>query len=108
MKTIEARKWDDLPFHLGVSCYWLAYDAMAAGRLPGALALLEIVRAFGDLIVADYPQFAMTSLDFKWAAVILKAHILGARGPSRRGGGGRCSRSSPRPPTRGRARVPPM
>ena len=76
LKAIDGRQWDDLPFHLSVTCYWLAYDAMAAGRLSGALALLDVVRAFGDLIVADYPQFAMTSLEFKWAAVILKAYIL--------------------------------
>lgn len=76
LARIAARAWDGLPFHLGQSCYWLAYDALASGRLPGALALLRIVCAFGDLMAEDFPHFAMTALDYKWMALLLKAHIL--------------------------------
>lgn len=76
LERIARRAWDELPFHLGPTCYWLAADALAKGRIDGALALLKVPPRFADLIVADYPHLAMSALEFKWAAVLLEANLL--------------------------------
>ena len=79
LKRIADRSWDDLPFHLGPSCYWLALHAFISGRPDGALSLLDVTVAFADLIAGDYPELAMTSVEFKWAAFLLKGNILSSQ-----------------------------
>jgi hypothetical protein len=73
--VVAARDWDQLPYDLGPACYWLAYDAYAAGRAPAALDLLALTAAFADAMAAEHPDFAMTALEFKWAGLLLRAHI---------------------------------
>jgi hypothetical protein len=73
--AVAARDWDQLPYHLGPACYWLAYDAYAAGRAEAALELLTLTAAFADAMAAEHPDFAMTALDFKWAGLLLRGHI---------------------------------
>lgn len=80
LAKVAARSWDDLPFHLGPTCYWLAYNALREGRVDGALALLQISKAFADVIADDYPTLAMTALEFKWAALLLESQTLAAQG----------------------------
>jgi hypothetical protein len=80
LEKVVNRDWDHLEFHLGQTCYWLAYTALQGGRLPNALALLEITKAFADAMADDYPPQCMTALEYKWAAMILESHILNAMG----------------------------
>jgi hypothetical protein len=74
-EAVAVRAWDDIPYNLGPACYWLAYDANAAGRRAAALDLLAVATEFADAMADDHPDLAMTALEFKWAALILRAHI---------------------------------
>lgn len=80
LAAVRSRSWDDLPFHLGQTCYWLAYAASRHGRYASALALLRISTTFGDLMAQDYPPMAMAALDYKWAAMLLESHVRVAQG----------------------------
>ncbi len=80
LAAVRSRSWNDLPFHLGQTCYWLAYSAVKDGRYEGALALLQITKTFADVIAEDFPGFALTPLDYKWAAMLLESHVLASQG----------------------------
>lgn len=80
LASVRGRCWDDIPFHLGQTCYWLAYQATKEGRRAAGLALLQITEAFADAIAENYPHMAMTQLEYKWAAMFMESHILAARG----------------------------
>ena len=80
LANVRSRSWDDLPFHLGTTCYWLAYNALKNGRFDSALALLQISKTFADVVAEDYPPHAMTALEYKWAAMLLESYTLAAQG----------------------------
>jgi len=80
LEAVRNRSWDDLPFHLGPTCYWLAYIAVQAGRFENAIRLLEITKAFGEAMARDYPSLAMTSIDFKWSGLLLQSYARAAQG----------------------------
>lgn len=76
LAKVRGRSWAEIPWDLGPSCYWLAYDAFRSGRVPDAIALLDITKAFADALAEDHPSNALTPLEFKWAAMLLESHIL--------------------------------
>ena len=82
ISLLQANAWDDIPFHLGPTCYWLAFDALSSGRPASALQLLAVCQIFADTIAETYPEMAMTPLEYKWSALLLRAHILASTGDS--------------------------
>jgi len=79
-EAVRARSWDDLPYHLGQTCYWLAYIALQGGRFESATRLLDITKAFAEAIAEDYPLLALASIEYKWSALLLESYILVAQG----------------------------
>jgi hypothetical protein len=80
LETVRNGAWDDLPFHLGPTCYWLATVALQNGRFSNGMALLEITKAFADAMARDYPSLAMTSIDYKWAALLMESRARAGHG----------------------------
>jgi len=80
LETIRNRSWDDVPFHLGQTCYWFAYSALQGGRLENSLALLRVSVAFADAMAEDLPGHSLSALEYKWAALLLESFIVAAQG----------------------------
>ncbi len=80
LSRLRARAWDDIPYHLGPTCYWLAVATFAEGRAQQAQELLDVTIDFADAIAEDAPERALTPLEFKWAALIYRAHICRSAG----------------------------
>jgi hypothetical protein len=76
LEKIRTGAWDDLPFHMGTTCYWLAYSALQGGRSENALSLLRVTVAFADALVEYLPGHAQSSLEYKWAALLLESFIF--------------------------------
>jgi hypothetical protein len=80
LALVRQGSWDDIPYHLGGSCYWLAVDRFAAGAAAEALALLDVSVQFANRIAEDAPHIALTPLEYKWSALLFRAHILANTG----------------------------
>jgi hypothetical protein len=80
LAQLRESAWDDIPYHLGSTCYWLAVDAFSRGLGGEAMALLEVTLRFADRIAEDSPSLALTPLEYKWSALLFRAHILASSG----------------------------
>jgi hypothetical protein len=72
--------FDRIPLHLASTCFWLAVDAVAEGRLADACAHLDVVEAFADRIAEMFPQYSSQPQQYKWEARLYRAQLLLAAG----------------------------
>lgn len=68
--------WDDIPFHLPTTGFWMAADASAHSDLEKGLAWLDVVDAFAERLWKDHPHLAQQSVDYLWEGRLLRANML--------------------------------
>ena len=72
--------WQEIPFHLVPTAFWLAADAFRAGNGPEGQLWCDVVEAFTDRLTADFPQYATMAVVFRGEARVQRAHNLAAAG----------------------------
>jgi hypothetical protein len=72
--------WQEIPFHLVPTAFWLAADAFRASRNPEGQLWCDVVEAFTDRLIADFPHYATLALVFRGEARVQRAHNLAAGG----------------------------
>ncbi len=69
--------WQELPFHIPVTCYYLAMNALRAADRDEGFAWLDVVDAATARIRADgVGPYTVRALDYGWAARLLRADAL--------------------------------
>jgi hypothetical protein len=79
-KIRQNKPWNDIPFYCGNIAYWIAVEAFFQGRYADALPYLDLTEAFAERISADYPQYAMEPMLYKWQSRIFRAQVLSVIG----------------------------
>jgi hypothetical protein len=74
--------WQEIPFHLVPTAFWLAADAFRASRSPEGQLWCDVVEVFTDRLTADFPPYATMALIFRGEARLQRAHNLAAGGNS--------------------------
>lgn len=72
--------WNEIPFNLGPTAFWLAVDAYSTGRSAEGHAWCDLIEVCADRLVTDYPIYASQTLHLRNESRLHRAHNLAAAG----------------------------
>jgi hypothetical protein len=75
-QALETGSWDDIPFNLAVSAYWLGVSAYLQKLYPEGHAWMALVDKFTLRIMKDYPIYSMEAVEYRWSALLTRAQYL--------------------------------
>ena len=76
----EESSWEKIPFYIGPTAFWVAYEALRHGHVAKGEQWCDVLELFAERMASDQMLYASTSLHYRVEARILRGATLLGRG----------------------------